>query len=200
MSEIPSWEERYRTGDVPWDTGNPSSELKRVLAEEKIQPCRAIDLGCGTGSNAIWLAQQGFEVTGLDVSKLAIEHAKEKARSAGVKVDFIAGDVCDPPDLGSPFQFFLDRGCYHCVRREIVWEFLHTLESITAADAMGLVLAGNAKEPLDPGPPVVTEQEIRNELGSLFEIVRLREFRFDAPPGWTQQPLAWSCLLKKLPV
>jgi hypothetical protein len=64
-------------------------------------------------------------------------------------------------------------------------------------DAVGLVLTGNAREPHEPGPPVVSADEIRAELGRLFAVVRLREFRFDTPPGTTESILGWSCLLRK---
>lgn len=53
MADAARWEERYRTGDTPWDTGQPSSELQRVIAEEQISPCRTIELGCGSGTNAV---------------------------------------------------------------------------------------------------------------------------------------------------
>jgi hypothetical protein len=66
-----------------------------------------------------------------------------------------------------------------------------------AAGARGLILAGNAREPHDPGPPVVTEQQIRDELGLAFQIVDLREFRFDKAPGVTERFLGWSCLVEK---
>src|SRR5262249_38701966 len=111
MDNAEHWNERYRSGDSPWDTGRPSSELMRVVAEEQIAPCRVIELGCGPGTNSIWLAQQGFDVTGLDISSLAIQRARDLA--AKVQVRFVTGDVLDPPSLGDPFPFFFDRGCYH---------------------------------------------------------------------------------------
>src|SRR5438128_412240 len=116
-SEADRWDNRYRDSDTPWDTGYPSSELQRWLAEWKLTPCRALEVGCGTGTNLIWLAQQGFDCTGIDLSPRAVDRARQKAEAAGVKVRFMVGDVCAPPDLGEPFAFFLDRGCYHAVRR-----------------------------------------------------------------------------------
>jgi len=56
-----------------------------------------------------------------------------------------------------------------------------------------LVLTGNAREPHVPGPPVVSEEQIRDELGREFKILDLHEFRFDSPPGWQESFLAWSC-------
>ncbi len=197
MADVEHWNKRYREGDSPWDTGQPSSELIRVLSEGRIAPCRALELGCGTGTNAVWLAQQGFAVTAVDLAPLAIEQAEARAKEAGVKVRFVAADVLNPPDLGGPFAFFFDRGCYHVVRRLDVAAYLQTLEQVTGPGSLGLVLAGNAREPHDPGPPVVSEEEIRTELGRVFEIVRLREFRFDVAARVGEHFLGWSCLLRR---
>jgi SAM-dependent methyltransferase len=198
MSDVEHWEKRYREGDSPWDTGQPSSELIRVVREEGISPCRALELGCGTGTNAVWLAQQGFDVTAVDLAPLALERAEARTREAGVKVRFVAASVLEPPGLGGRFPFFFDRGCYHVVRRVDVGAYLRTLERVTAAGSTGLVLAGNAREPHHPGPPVVSEQEIRDELGRVFEIVRLREFRFDSDKGSGEHFLGWSCLVRRV--
>jgi hypothetical protein len=118
-----------------------------------------------------------------------------------VAVRFLVGDVLAPPKIEDKFSFFFDRGCYHAVRRTDVNGYLRTLDELTAPGAMGLILTGNAKEPSPPGqgPPVVSEEEIRAELGRLFEIKQLREFRFDSPPGRSESFLAWSCLVRKRP-
>jgi methyl halide transferase len=198
MSDITRWNDRYQTGDTPWDTDHPSTELARVVAEAHIPPGSAIELGCGTGTNAVWLAQQGFDVTAVDGSSLAIERATQRANAAGMVVRFVVADVLAPPaDVGGPFDFFFDRGCYHVVRRDDVQAYLQTLRLVTRPGSLGLVLAGNAREPHDPGPPVVTEAEMRAELGSVFEIVQLREFYFDQVEGVGVRFLAWSCLLRR---
>ncbi len=198
MSELNRWNERYEKGDTPWETAQPSSELQRVLAEAAIRPCLALELGCGTGANAIWLAQQGFDVTALDVSTFAIDSARQKADQAGVRVNFLVADVLKPPaQLFGPFDFFFDRGCYHVVRRDDVTAYLDTLRRLTRPGTLGLVLAGNAREPHEPGPPVVSEEQIRTELGELFDIVQLGEFRFDQVEAVGFSFLGWSCLLRR---
>src|SRR5262249_29777223 len=116
VSEIEHWDERYRTGNTPWQMAKPSSELVRVVTEDGITPCAAIALGCGLGTHSIWLAQRGFAVPGVDISPLAIEGARERAAAVGVRVRFLAADLLAPPDLGGPYGFFFDRGCYHIVR------------------------------------------------------------------------------------
>jgi SAM-dependent methyltransferase len=196
MSELARWEERYRTGDTPWDTGEPSSELQRVIAEEHIRPCRTVELGCGSGTNAVWLAQQGFQVTAVDLSPLAIRRAEARAAAEGATVRFVCADVLHLPDLGD-FDFFFDRGCYHVVRRVDVQSYQRTLSQISHPGTLGLVLAGNAREPHEPGPPVVDEREIREELGAIFEIQWLREFRFDQVEAVGIRFLGWSCFLQR---
>jgi SAM-dependent methyltransferase len=197
MTEPIEWNERYRDGNLPWDTGQPSSELERVVSQNRIQPCRALELGCGTGTNCVWLAQQGFDVTGVDVAPLAVERAEERAQAVGVKARFVVADAFDLPELGGPFAFFFDRGCYHAVRRDAPDKYAPAVARQLASAARGLVLAGNAREPHDPGPPVVTEKQIRDELGVAFEILDLREFRFDEAPGVPECFLGWSCLVQK---
>jgi methyl halide transferase len=197
MAEHIEWNDRYREGNLPWDTGRPSSELQRVLSRNAIQPSRALELGCGTGTNCVWLAQQGFEVTGVDVAPLAVEQAQKRAHAAGVKVHFVVADVLDLPDLGGLFEFFFDRGCYHAVRREAPQQYAPAVARQLVSGGRGLILAGNAREPHDPGPPVVTEEQIRDELSLAFQILDLHEFRFDEAPGVPERFLGWSCLLEK---
>jgi SAM-dependent methyltransferase len=194
------WNVHYQSGNPPWETGQPSSELARVIAEEKIQPGRVIELGCGSGINAVWLAQQGFDVTAADFNRLAIDKARERAAAAGVTVRFVLADVLNLPDEYDPFPFFFDRGCYHAVRSVNVQAYLRTLKRVTASGSIGLILAGNARDPHEPGqgPPVVSAEDLHRELEPAFEIVRLREFRFDTTPEKGMPAfLAWSCLLRR---
>lgn len=194
--EAIAWNERYRSGETPWDTNAPSPELERVIRADGIMPCRALEIGCGTGTNAVWLAQQAFDVTAMDLAPLAIEQARSRAAQAGVHVRFCAGDITRPPDLGAPFAFVFDRGCYHAVRRSNASGYLAGLQQVAAPGARVLILAGNAREPHDPGPPVVSEADIRAELGKIMTIERLREFRFAPKAGSGDNFLAWSILLR----
>lgn len=197
MTDITDWNDRYRDGNLPWDTGKPSSELQRVISRHAIRPGRALEIGCGTGTNSVWLAQQGFEVTGIDVAPLAVAQSAKRAQDAGVQVRFLVADVLQLPDLGKPFAFFFDRGCYHAVRRNATQPYAPIIARQLAPGGRGLILAGNAREPHDPGPPVVTEEQLRDEIGLAFEILDLQEVRFDEAPGVAERFLGWSCLVEK---
>lgn len=195
------WNEHYAKGFTPWDSGEPSRELVRILDERGIASCRTLELGCGSGTNAIYLARRGFEVTAIDLSTLAIDAARKKVAAAGVKVRLLVGDVFDPPDLGQPFQFLFDRGLYHSVRGINLPAFLQTLDRVTAKGALYLALTGNSNDVGDPeqGPPRVSALEICTELEPQFKLLQLREFRFDGVVigGRPFSPLAWSVLLEK---
>jgi len=199
--ETRDWNQRYETGDVPWDSGKPSAELIRVLREWDIRPSRALELGCGTGENAVYLAQQGFEVTALDVAPLAVERAEAKLRSAAVQVRLFTADVLALPDLGPRFPFVFDRGLYHVLRQSNLQDYLRTLERVCAPGGWYLTLAGNANDPVtaEHGPPRVKAQELCDELEGLFALVQLREFTFEGAPytGTSFRPLGWSALMRR---
>lgn len=198
MTELEHWENRYLVEErPPWDTGRPSAEMIRRVTQLKLAPCRALEFGCGAGTNAVWLAEQGFDVTAVDISPTALKRAQERADKAGIAIRYVAADVTKLPDLGEPFPFFFDRGCYHAVRRGNIGGFLRELKRVTAPGAIGVALTGNAREVHKPGPPVVTEDEIRSELGRDFEIVSLDEFRFDQEETDGHRHLGWSCVLRK---
>ncbi|HEX2980658.1 MAG TPA: class I SAM-dependent methyltransferase [Anaerolineaceae bacterium] len=103
------YEVMYRYFHAPWDMG-PRVELVSLVESGRIQPGRAIDLGCGSGANAIYLAQHGFEVTGVDFAHSAIKKAREKADNAGVRVEFIIDDLTDLRLVHGSFDFLLDYG------------------------------------------------------------------------------------------
>ena len=197
------WNARYLTADTPWDSGEPSQELARILSEGWVQPCRALEMGCGTGTNAVFLATQGFEVTALDLAGPAVEQARARAARAGVRVRFLQADVLAPPELGPAFPFVFDRGVYHHVREVDLDRFLEFLARVCEPGGFYLTLAGNANEPApaEGGPPRVHAHEISLELAPLFDLVQLREFRFDGVciQGREVRPLAWSALLRRKP-
>ncbi len=197
MSEVSlHWNGRYLSGSTPWDSGLPSQELRRVIAERATAPCRVLELGCGAGTNAVYLAEQGFDVTAVDCAPLALERGRELAASRGVAVNWIEANVCAFRSDRAPFDFVFDRGCYHCARRIDLDGFLKTLDAATATGSRYLVLTGNAHEQREPGPPTLHEHEIRNELGQLFEVAQIRAFHFQ-DAGEVQGPLGWSCLLTR---
>jgi cyclopropane fatty-acyl-phospholipid synthase-like methyltransferase len=155
-----------------------------------------VELGCGTGTNAIFLAQQGFDVTAIELSPRALEQAIRRADEAGVEVQFRQGDLCRFESALQPFDFVFDRGCYHSVRKIDLGGFLETLRRLTKSGSKLLALTGNANDTTELGPPRLHEHEIRAELGGLFDVNFIREFRFE-DKGGVEGYLGWSCLLTR---
>jgi SAM-dependent methyltransferase len=99
----------YRWGTPPW-VGGPRPELVSLVSDGTLRPGRAIDLGCGEGDNAIFLAQHGFSVTGVDFAPAAIAKARRKVDLAGVNVDLRVADLTQMLDVGGPFDLLVDYG------------------------------------------------------------------------------------------
>jgi 2-polyprenyl-3-methyl-5-hydroxy-6-metoxy-1,4-benzoquinol methylase len=103
------FEWRYWRGSTPWDTNITPPEVMQFISSTP--PGKALDLGCGTGTNAITLARHGWQAAGVDFSPKAICAARRKARQAGLKIDFYCTDVADLGMLSGPFDYVLDIGC-----------------------------------------------------------------------------------------
>jgi SAM-dependent methyltransferase len=110
------FELRYRFGSPRWDTGIAPPEL--VAFVEGHPPGRALDLGCGTGTNVLYLARHGWHAVGVDFAPRALEIARQRARASHTVAAFVAADVTRLPDLGEPFDFALDMGCLHSIPAE----------------------------------------------------------------------------------
>src|SRR5688572_24453702 len=85
------WDARYSEGEGAKWSGRPNGRLVAEVAG--LTPGRALDVGCGEGADAIWLAQRGWEVTAIDVSDVAIRRAREAAELAAASVDWVSGDA-----------------------------------------------------------------------------------------------------------
>jgi SAM-dependent methyltransferase len=113
-------------GKPRWDTGISPPELLEFI--EQHAPGRGLDLGCGTGTNAITLAKAGWQVTGVDFIGRAVQTARQKARQAGAQITFLQGDVTPLPNLSGPFDLILDIGCFHSLAPQGKAAYVENLE------------------------------------------------------------------------
>jgi SAM-dependent methyltransferase len=100
---------RYSFVPIPYDVG-PRDELVSLVESGYIKPCRAIDLGSGTASNVVYLAQHGFDVTGVDFSPAAIDLGRARAHEAGVEITFIEDDLTNLQHINGTFDLLVDYG------------------------------------------------------------------------------------------
>jgi cyclopropane fatty-acyl-phospholipid synthase-like methyltransferase len=101
----------YKYGTPPW-AGSARDELVRLVQDGRLAPGRAVDLGCGEGDNAIFMAQHGFDVTAVDFAPAAINKAKAKAQKVGASVEFLVDDLTNPSHLNGTFDVLVDYGTF----------------------------------------------------------------------------------------
>jgi ubiquinone/menaquinone biosynthesis C-methylase UbiE len=171
--------ESYR-GVPPWDIGHPQAELVALADEGRIRG-RVLDVGCGTGENALFFAGRGLEVWGLDAAPLAIEKAKTKAKERGLSATFVVGDALDLGSLGKKFDTITDSGLFHVFTDEERVLFVKSLKSALNAGGTYFVLCFSDKEPAGwGGPRRVSEKEIRETFRKGWEIDWIREAGFES--------------------
>lgn len=173
------WESRYADGDTPWNTERVDRHLEAMVEGRPLQRCRVLDVGCGTGTDAVWLAGRGFTVTGVDFSETAIEHARKRAEQAGVTVDFAKGSFPDEP---GGFGLAYDCGCFHTMpHADARNEFVDGVARVLEAEGLWLSILGSTDGPeRDHGPPRVSAAELAAAVERRFELLSLTTSYYDA--------------------
>ena len=168
-----------------WDTPTGKVRLKRragLLTSSITENMNVLEVGCGTGTDSIWLAQQGFEVTAVDISGEAIRRAGEKAAKAGVQCRFVTASALTMEIEGGPFGFAFDRGCFHTFdKKKQRRDYARRVHNLLDEGGHWLTLMGNVDDGrLDIGPPKRTALEVVTAVEPLFEILQLKQGRFDS--------------------
>lgn len=136
----------YRSGFTPWD-GHPLARGLRELIEGNgspaLSPGTALDVGCGTGDNSIYLAQQGWQVTGVDFVPRALDKARAKAAASKASVAFVHADVTrlSSTGVGDDFTLAVDSGCIHGMSDHDRAAYVREITAVTAPDARLLIIA-----------------------------------------------------------
>ncbi len=160
----------YLLGWKPWDSGVSPPELVEVIeGSYGLPPGRAIDLGCGTGTNCRYLLDHGWDVTGVDYVARAIEAAKRKAPEAKL----LLGDVTRLGELSvdGPFELLLDLGCFHWIPDDFREAYVREAARIARPGATLLLFAFGEK---GRGTPYAGESELRQQFGDDFNVVEVR--------------------------
>ncbi|CAG0932271.1 cobalt-precorrin-6B (C15)-methyltransferase [Thermoflexales bacterium] len=197
------WDLLYLFKKTPWDTGVTPPEIASVIESGKVPIGRALDLGCGTGTNAIYLAQHGFAVIGIDVSRRAIALAKRKVRSAqlGDRVRLERDDVTlmrryavSHSTEQSPFSggidFAYDIGCFHNLKPEARQRYVAALTAVLKPGAIYMLYAFE--------PQVDRVGVALDEIAALFDAA----YRLDGMRRGEERHgrgSAWYTLIKRVP-
>jgi len=198
MSQIYSWESEIQKvqnlfrrllfqywyfGQPKWDTGVSPPELLEFIQEHTF--ARAIDIGCGTGTNVITLAKAGWQVTGVDFAPRAIQHAKRKIEEAGVRAELFVNDATKLRGISGPYDFALDIGCFHGIPKDGQSKYLKQLDRILAPNGFWLMYGFFKPSTVHTGPGLVEED--MNLFSPLLTLVSRRDGfddKRDRPSAW----------------
>jgi SAM-dependent methyltransferase len=184
----------YLLGITPWERDTVPAPLVELGAQYPL-PGRALDIGCGTGRDAVYLAGRGWTVTGVDSVPRALDAATQRARASGVDVNWVRGDVTRLQTLGigKDYELLVDRGCFHGLGDT---EREQYAEGVAAVAAPGARLVMFAFQPRSRGlgPRGITRDQVTQHLGRAWELVsgapdsqsHLPRWIGDAKPVWYQ--------------
>ncbi len=197
MATPKEFEERYKRGDLPWDSGRHDSNLKEMIQDYSIRPCPVLELGAGTCTDAIWLAQQGFNVTAIDVSPTAVEMAREKVSEAGLNIDVMRADILSDELPDGPFTLIFDRGCFHTMEQaEDKSRLVRIIHDHLEHDGYWFSIIGSADGPKrEHGPPRMSLLDIATLVEPQFEFLQIKAIEMDT--NLSDPPRGWACLMRK---
>ena len=183
--------ERYAKGDLPWQIDRPQPEVLRLIEAGKFES-PILDLGCGSGDNAIELARHGYRVLGMDVVPEALRLAREKADKAGLAQppEFILGDALKLEESGVEAETVLDCALFHIFEDEERPAYVRGLGAVLAPGGRLHILSFSELETREPGPRRLTREGIVGAFGrewTFEEAVRCRyqdRVRPDGAHAW----------------
>lgn len=194
---LPDWNASYASDFLPWDSSEPDPELVRVVTQGLVPRGRALEIGCGTGTNSVWLAQQGYDVFANDIAPLAIERARAKAEAASVaRCRFDVRDFLSGEPLRGSYDLVFDRGVFHVFDEpEQQRAFASRVAGLLSANGAWLSLIGSTEGPArEIGPPRRSALDIVRAIEPYLELRMLRPAEFPPIPGGTNTFRAWSSL------
>jgi len=190
--------------NIPWNLSDPPELLVDAVESGRIQPCAAVDLGCGAGNYAVWLAARGFDVTGLDISEEAIKLATVLAQHRGVTCSFKAVDLLGELNAyQDTFDFAFDWELLHHIFPEDRPRYVQNVHEILRPGATYFSVCFSEKDPAFGGKGKYRDTTINtrlyfsseDELRKLFEphftVVQLRTVEIAGKRGPHLVNSAW---------
>jgi ubiquinone/menaquinone biosynthesis C-methylase UbiE len=174
MSDPPDdrgFDEMY-SGVPPWDIGRAQPEVVRIVEAGGFSG-NVIDVGCGTGENALELSSRGLDVLGVDAAPRAIEMATTKASERGLSAEFLVADALSLGTLGRRFQTALDCGLFHVFEDRERPIYVASLASVLEPGGVLHLLCFSDRQPGSFGPRRVSQQELKDAFAEGWNIVEI---------------------------
>jgi len=163
---------------IPWDIGAAQPVVIEAERAGRFHGA-VLDVGCGLGDNAIYLASQGHPVTGIDAAPTAVEHAHQRARQRGVDVEFVVADATSLAGFDGRFDSVLDGACYHCLDEDARHAYAAALHGATRPDALLTLFCFPAGSTGLSAAMGISEENLRTTWGKAgWDITDLRLARY----------------------
>jgi cyclopropane fatty-acyl-phospholipid synthase-like methyltransferase len=177
--EKDDWERIYKERsleEIPWHSQKPAEYLIELLSKKKVKIGLALDVCSGAGTNAVYLAQKGFDVTGIDISQTATRYAEKRAEETGVstRCKFFSGDITKAKLPKNKFDFIFDRGCYHHIPKEDKPKFVKIISNSLKKDGKYFLSCFSDKNP--PWEKNVSRREIIQNFSEYFDFETIKDF------------------------
>ena len=202
MSNVPSREtfESMYKGKAPWDIDGPQPAFVDVA--ERVTGT-ILDAGCGTGENALFFAEKGHPVLGIDFLKQPIQEARRKAEERGLDAEFIQRDALSLATLDRQFDAVIDSGLFHVFSDEDRARYVAGLAHVTRHGGRVFLLCFSDEEPGTQGPRRVTQEELRGAFAGGWAVDEVRAARFEVRPDLKDiafsegGPKAWFSVIRQ---
>lgn len=196
------WEKRFKDGDVPWEEKSHSKAVQRLFYSYISRGSRVLEVGCGYGTNASWLAHNGYAVDALDISKTAIEHANLKFLATdGINLNYQVADFCSDQSF-SNYDCVFDKGVLHSFNTSDSFrKFAERVYAALNPAGYWIDISGSAETPDPPGArekyelPRLSIQDLIGCIEGLFEVVEIKRGQF----GDVNNFVSWEAVFKKRP-
>lgn len=188
----------YRFGFAEWDINAPQPDLVRLEESGGIPGSALLDVGCGSGDNAIYLASKGYAVTGIDASASGIREARVKSRNAGIHVEFLVADVLhldyyirNQYQLAEPFDCVIDSGLFHGFRGNDIADYVNNISLVLKPGGRLIIHCFNEEAPREfLGPRQVSRKELAETFSDGWSIKDIQKAAMHSNRGVTSAWLA----------
>jgi cyclopropane fatty-acyl-phospholipid synthase-like methyltransferase len=201
MNEIPTREtfQSLYAGKAPWDIGKPQPVF--VQAANKVQGA-VLDAGCGTGENALFFAERGHPVVGIDFLEYPLQEARRKAAGRGLAVEFNSMDALTLPEFDRKFDSVIDCGLFHGFSDEQRGRYVEGLSHVTKSGGRLLLACFSDAEPGELGPRRVSKRELEEAFADGWKIEAITPTQFEVIPEMKDSfspggPKAWFVVAKR---
>jgi ubiquinone/menaquinone biosynthesis C-methylase UbiE len=192
--------ESMYAGEAPWDVGRPQQTFVDVADQIRGS---VLDAGCGTGDMALFLAERGNQVTGIDFLEEPIRRAKQKAAERGQAVTFLVKDAMTLKDWSERFDNVTDSGLFHCFSDDDRKTYVEGLSTVLKPGGRMFLMCFSDAEPGTDGPRRISERELRDAFADGWEIESLDPSRFETRPNLKDLtfspggPKAWFAIVRR---